>query len=146
MLGNGDHHTAPGAHGGSEGAECTAVVRDVLEDVERSDDVELAVEREICCVELKQSCARNPAARDPQALRMHVAARETVRWKGGGRSGEREAGAAADVEERGSVREVGRERPGEDPATAAKPETRRLEPRELLVHVGVVAAGVGCSS
>jgi hypothetical protein len=118
------------------------VVVDVLEHVERADDVPLVVERHVDGIELQQLRLRDALARESQALRVELGAGQRQLGMAIVDAAQHVAGAAADLEQRTRVREVALQRPQDHRVASAEPERALLGDAQSLERARVEAAAL----
>ena len=120
--------------------EDALVLLDVLEDVERSGDVELRAEWDLARIHLQQVGIRHPPASDVESGREQLAADEAHLWEGAPNSREDIPGAAAHLEHAARVGKVLAECPEDQLVAGAEPEAPPLCIRQVLERFLVEAA------
>jgi ectoine hydroxylase-related dioxygenase (phytanoyl-CoA dioxygenase family) len=130
---------------GSELREDSFVLHDVLEDVERPDELELLPKRQLPPIDLDESCRGHARLCDAEAVEPELSSHETRAWVGGSQSLEDKTGAAAELEDASGIRSVSGDRLEDDDVPGAEPEASLLQSAENLKRrVGemmVVAGG-----
>lgn len=132
MLRNRDEEPAGRPDRSVQLSQNLLVFLDVLEDVERSDDVELLRVRKLPRVGLQQLGARRSKGGGREAGRKELAADKADLRKGGRDAAQHIARAAPDLEHRPRVREVRFERPEHEPVPSTEPKARYLGRREMF--------------
>ena len=139
VLWNGDDQASSGSQRGEHCPQRVLVAVDVLENVERSDEIERAVDTERSCVHLREGYALESPARHAESFREHFHA---DRLQVGPRAVDRRQDIprpAPDLEEGLSVREPSIDRPQDELVSPPKPEAPRLKGGERFEERCVVA-------
>jgi hypothetical protein len=127
MLWNRQQDGAPGDDSSHELRQGAGVVVEVLQHVERTDDVPLSVERQPSAVELQELRIGHPPSCDDEAGKRGLTTGEAHRWEGLVHSLEHEAGAASDLQHARRRRGMASHQPADERVPRTEPEVLRLE-------------------